>query len=138
MSYNGLLSFDVRGSYSSLNTYYLALVDKQFAKQQYKNLKKNFLIKRIFTGCKEFTYNTNKFITFDVDAGPIVLEMSPSGTAFLIGSATIFQDHSLRKKLLTTANIIGLSFSHKNKKHYLLSNIALVGEAIALAMKTSI
>lgn len=137
MSYNGTVMRPVRGSYSALNTYYLALVDKEFGEQQYKQLKRYFVMKKLFTGCREFLQSTNKFLAFDVDAGPILMGMSPSGTAFLIGSATIFQDHSLRKKLLTTADVIGFSVSFLAKKHYLLSNIAPVGEAIVLAMKTS-
>ena len=137
MSYDGVSLGGVRGSYSALNTYYLSFIDKQFAKKQYSQLKKHFLHKRILTGCKEYIYNTNKLITFDVDAGPIILDMSPSGTAFLIGCATVFHDFSLRKKLLRTASIVGMTFAFRNKRHYLLSNIAPVGEAIVLAMKTT-
>lgn len=137
MSYNGTVVKSVRGSYSSLSSYYLALVDKEFAEQQYGLLKKYFVIKKLFTGCREFMQSTNKFLAFDVDAGPILMDMSPSGTAFLIGSATIFQDQSLRRRLLITADVIGFSVSFLGKKHYLLSNVAPVGEAIVLAMKTS-
>ena len=138
ISYEGLTSTTIRGSYSALNTYYLALIDKAFAEKQYQILKKTFVIKRLLTGCREYPYNTNKFVTLDVDAGPIILDISPSGTAFLIGCATIFGDYKLRKRLLTTANIAGCTFTFNKKRHYLLSNLAPVGEAIVLAMKTSI
>ena len=137
MSYSGESLSPVRGSYSALNTYYLSLVDAPFAKEQYVLLKKNFLSKKIITGCKEYLQSTNEFISFDVDAGPIILGLSPSGTAFLIGCATAFGDLHLRKKLLTTANMAGITVVHNNKRHYMLSKIALVGEAIVLAMKTS-
>ena len=136
MSYEGRGLGAVRGSYSALNTYYLSLIDYFFAKKQYSCLKKSFLSTGIITGCKEYLQDTRKLITFDVDAGPIILGLSPSGTAFLTGCATAFGDFYLRKKLLVTANLAGISVSHNNKKHYLLSMVAPVGEAIMLAMKT--
>lgn len=72
----------------------------------------------------------------DVDAGPIIFGISPSGTAFGIGCATYFDDTELRNHLLKTAEIAGHTIAWDNKRHYLLANIALVGEAITLAMST--
>lgn len=65
------------------------------------------------------------------------MNLSASGTAFFIGCATIFNDKKLKKKLLRTAEIAGNSVCWKKKRHYLLSNIVPVGEAITLSMKTS-
>ena len=73
----------------------------------------------------------------DADAGPIVFNLSPSGTAFAIGPATYFNDTDFRKQLLKTAEIAGSTFRGWNTNHYLLANVALVGEAVALAMRTS-
>ena len=73
----------------------------------------------------------------DIDAGPIILNLSPSGTAFTIGCATYFGDKDFRSNLLRTAEIAGHTVKWGNKRHYLLANIALVGEAIALAMRTN-
>jgi hypothetical protein len=39
--------------------------------------------------------------------------------------------------MLKTAELAGFSISKNDQKHYLLANIALVGEAITLAMKTA-
>lgn len=72
----------------------------------------------------------------DVDSGPIIFGLSPSGTAFGIGCATYFNDWELRNGLLKTAEIAGHTVVWKGKRHYLLANIALVGEAITLAMRT--
>jgi hypothetical protein len=77
-------------------------------------------------------------IGFDIDAGPILLNLSPSGTAFGIGPATFFNDTTTRKALLKTAELAGSTITFKDKSHYLLANIALVGEAITLAMRTSV
>ena len=73
----------------------------------------------------------------DIDAGPILLNLSPSGTAFAIGSATYFNDMKFRISLLKTAEIAGHTVKWNKKRHYLLGDIALVGEAITLAMRTN-
>ena len=72
-----------------------------------------------------------------MDAGPIILELSPSGTAFFAGSSTFFNDYEVRKGILKTAEIAGHTIKMGDKRHYLLANVALVGEAIMLAMRTN-
>ena len=71
----------------------------------------------------------------DIDAGPILFELSPSGTAFMTGAATYFNDSSVRKDILRTAEFAGHSVRHNGKRHYLLANVALVGESIMLLGK---
>ena len=78
------------------------------------------------------------FIGFDIDAGPIIFGLGPSGTAFMAGSSTYFGDDNVRKEILTTAEIAGQTIKIGEKRHYLLANIALVGESIMLAMRTNI
>ena len=69
--------------------------------------------------------------------GQIIFNLSPSGTAFAIGCATSLGDMEFRSQLLKTAEIAGSTIRWFDKSHYLLANVALVGEAIALAMRTS-
>ena len=54
------------------------------------------------------------------------------------GPATYFNDTKVRKKLLRTAERAGSTVTIKDKSHYLMANIAIVGEAITLAMRTAI
>lgn len=126
----------IKGSYSSLNCYYLSLVDKGFAMEQYELLKKHF--KQIFpvAGIKEY-HDHSCWLGVDIDAGPIIMNLSSSGTAFAIGCATNLGDMEFRKQLLKTAEIAGSTISWLGQSHYLLANLALVGEAIALAMRTT-
>lgn len=126
----------VKGSYSALNCYYLSLVDPEFAKEQYNCLKKNFKQETLITGIKEY-HDKSCWLGMDIDAGPIIFNLSPSGTAFTIGCATSLADTEFRKQLLKTAEIAGSTVTWFGKSHYLLANIALVGEAITLAMRTS-
>ena len=129
-------SMPIRGSYASLSCYYLTYIDAEFAENQYKKMKEVFLQNNPATGITEYSDKTC-WLGFDIDVGPIILNLSPSGTAFAIGSATYFEDSELRNKLLKTAEIAGFSWTWNDQKHYLLANVALVGEAIVLAMRTS-
>ena len=126
----------VKGSYSALNSYYLSLIDESFAKSQYEQLKSLFWKDGIIPGLKEY-WDRTCYIGLDIDAGPILLELSPSGTAFFAGSATFFDDTSTRNKVLRTAETAGQTIKLGKKRHYLLANIALVGESIMLAMRTN-
>lgn len=101
----------------------------------YLKLKENFLQTKPFTGFREYV-NDSSWFGFDIDAGPIIFNLSPTGTAFGIGPATYFKDSIIRTGLLRTAEIAGSTVSLDNKSHYLLADLALVGEAITLAMRT--
>ena len=126
----------VKGSYSALNTYYLSLVDSGFAEEQYECLKKQFRQSFPFTGIREY-HDKSCWFGMDVDAGRIILNLSPSGTAFAIGCATSLDDMEFRNHLLKTAEIAGSTIRWFDKSHYLLADLALVGEAITLAMRTT-
>ena len=73
----------------------------------------------------------------DIDSGPILLELSPSGTAFFAGTATLFGDKEVCNGILRTAEFAGYTVGKGGNRHYLLANIALVGESIVLAMRTN-
>ena len=126
----------VKGSYSALNCYYLSLIETEFAKEQYECLKNNFKQAFPFYGISEY-HDRSCWLGMDIDAGPIIFNLSPSGTAFAVGCATSLGDMEFRSQLLKTAEIAGSTIRWFDKSHYLLANVALVGEAIALAMRTS-
>lgn len=133
---DGKTDAPVKGSYSALNCYYLTKIDETFAQEQYDRLKENFSQRFPASGIKEY-HDRSCWFGMDIDAGPIILNLSPSGTAFAIGSATYFGDNAFRNSLLKTAEIAGHTIRWGNKRHYLLADIALVGEAITLAMRTN-
>lgn len=134
--YDGASCVTIKGSYTALSCYYLTFIDVDFAKDQYERFKTLFLKKTPVTGFKEYSYKS-PVLAMDIDAGPIILGLSPSGTAFGIGPVTYFGDNDLRKRLLRTAEVAGSTVSGHGKSHYLLADIALVGEAITLAMRTA-
>ena len=126
----------IKGSYTALSCYYLTFVDKEFAHDQYKKLKVHFLQRKLITGFKEY-YDRRCWLGMDIDAGPIICNLSPTGTAFGVGSVTFFEDWDLRKSMLKTGEIAGTTWHSHGKSHYLLADMALVGEAIMLAMRTA-
>lgn len=132
-----MTSAPIKGSYSALNSYYLTQIDSDFAKDQYARLKSNFMRTSFLTGLREYR-SSNPILSLDVDAGPILLGLSPSGTAFVTGPATIYRDNTVRTGLLRTAEIAGNTVSWNNKRHYILADLSLVGEAIMLAMRTTL
>ena len=129
-------SLPILGAYSALNCYYLALIDEDFARSQYDLIKRYFVQAKGLAGIKEY-HDRSCWLGMSVDAGPILFNLAPSGTAFGIGCATYFDDTNLRKSFLKTAEIAGSSITKGDQTHYLLANIALVGEAITLAMRTT-
>ena len=127
----------IKGSYAALNCYYLTLIDRTFAKEQYDVLKSLFWKGGFFTGLKEY-HDRNCYVGLDIDAGPILFELSPSGTAFMAGPASFFDDVEVRNGILTTAEMAGHTVKWgKGMRHYLLAKVALVGESIMLAMRTN-
>ena len=126
----------VKGFYSALICYYLTFIDEAFAQEQYRLLKKGFMQGKLITGIREY-YDHPCWLGIDIDSGPIICNLSPSGTAFAIGAATYFVDFDFRNRLLKTGEIAGSTVRWRSSNHYLLANVALVGEAITLAMRTS-
>lgn len=133
---DGMDPLPVKGSYSALNCYYLTRIDRDFAREQYDLLKEHFLQTRPVAGIREYR-DRRCLVGMDIDAGPILLNLSPSGTAFAVGSATFFDDREVRTRLMKTAETAGFTVERKGKRHYKLADLALVGEAIMLAMRTA-
>ena len=133
---NAQIVLPVKGSYSALNCYYLSLVDPDFAREQYECLLRNFKQGFPVTGISEY-HDSFCLFGMDIDAGPIIFGLSPSGTSFAIGGATSLDDKQFREELLKTVEIGGSTIRWFDKTHYMVSDLALVAEAIILAMRTS-
>lgn len=129
----------VRGSYTALANYYLTLTDFQdFALDQYERMKKVFMVTEPYTGIKEYQRAKSAAISFDLNAGPMLYGLSTSGTAIAIGSATYFGDWQFRYNMLRTAEMGGQTIRSHGERHYRLAEVAAVGEAFVLAMRTNV
>lgn len=133
----------IRGSHSALICSYLALVDEDFAREQYQKmcnvLRKDatFMGKKI-CGVKEYLRKSPALKMMPGDAGLVVKGISAGGTAFALGAATFFDDWEFRYKMLRTAETVGGTKKEKGMRHYKISKLFLVGEATALAMRTNV
>ena len=133
----------VRGSCTALNCSYLALVDEDFAREQHRLMIKHmtktekFLGKTLF-GIKEYLTKSPNFALKAGDAGLIVKGISAGGTLFALCSATYFSDWKTRYELLRTAELVSGTVKEKGMRHYKMSEMFLVGEATALAMRTNV
>lgn len=132
---NQVEGMPVKGSYAALNCYYLSLIDEEYAREQYTRVKTQYWRGGLLPGLKEYR-DRPLFIGPDIDSGIILFGLSPSGTAFFAGPAAYFDDTAVSNDILTTAETAGHTIKFGHKRHYLLADIALVGEAIMLAMRT--
>lgn len=128
----------VRGSYTALSCSLLAsCANETFVSNQYGLFKKHFVKKSPVFGIREYL-DKSPTLSFDVDAGPILFGLSPSGSTFALGAATWLGDWEMRSRLLQTASIVGETIVNEaqNTCHYRLGEMAICGEAVALGMRT--
>jgi len=123
-----------RGSGAGWNSFFLYYVDPAFAIEQFANIRKHF-VKTLplgIMGIREFY--PGRLGHGDVDSGPVIFELSTSGTGFALAGARYTKDEELTAGILYTSEVAGFSLQWAGKRFYLLA--PLVGESIMLAMKT--
>lgn len=133
----------IRGSHTALICSYLSMVDEQLAREQYEKMLKLMRLEVTFMGKKvcgvrEELRKAQDFKLAPGDAGIVFKGLSGSGTVFVIGAATFFEDWEFRYQMLRTAEIAGGTKKQKGMRHYNIAEIFLVGEATALAMRTNV
>jgi hypothetical protein len=124
-----------RGCAAGWNSFYLPFFDEQLATQQFAALKKH-MVQRLWlgvTGIREYPPGVHGW--GDVDSGPVLFELSTSGTGFAIAGARRAGDTRLLQQLLDTAELVGFSVQGATGRRFLLA--PLVGDAIMLAMMTA-
>lgn len=132
---NGLLRFSpsqpARGSGAAWNAFYLPFIDEDVARDQTARTWATFGDTAFFGALHGLRERPRGIDTGgDVDSGPLILGVSPSATGFMLGAARLDGDGARVRGVLTTAELVGVSFGGR----YLFS--PLVGDAITLAAKT--
>lgn len=124
-----------RGSWAGWCSFYLPFIDEALAADQYGKLRRHLAEPLLFgaAGVREHARGVDG--GGDVDSGPVVWGISPSGTGFAIAGARRARDVELLDGLLTTAELFGSTVQWAGRRRYLLA--PLVGDAILLAMKTA-
>ncbi|MFH1169944.1 MAG: hypothetical protein V1704_00010 [Candidatus Vogelbacteria bacterium] len=123
-----------RGSHIGWNSFFLPLIDKEYANKQFERFKKEMLLQIPgFAAFKEYP----KFVLFkiDRDSGPVLFGLSPSATGFAVAGARYEKNGPLLSALLRSIEFFGISVTKDNERHYL--SLPIVSDAIMLAMKTA-
>ena len=121
-----------RASGAGWSTLYLHFVDSAFARAQFEEAERVFLFDAVPGLAAWREYPRGREGQGDVDSGPLVFGLSPSGTGFALAGATLYRSKA-RAGMLRTAEAAGLSVPWGGL-HYLLA--PLVGDAAVLAAKT--
>ncbi|HEY3450781.1 MAG TPA: hypothetical protein VGK67_30775 [Myxococcales bacterium] len=140
----GLVSFSLgrdgkpnqrsRGSGVGWNSFFLPMVDRAFAAEQFDRLRKHLVDRPLgIAGVREVRRGVR--VGGDVDSGPVLLGLSPSGTGFALAGARHASDARLLGEFLDTAELAGFTWQWNGERRYLLA--PFVGDAIVLAMKTA-
>ncbi len=123
-----------RGSNVAWNSFFMPLIDVNYANIQFERFKK-YMLRRIpgFAAIKE--YPSGDLFRMDCDTGPVIFGLGATATGFSVAGARWASDRMLLSELLRTIELAGTSVTKKNMKRYIVSPI--VGDAIMLAMKTA-
>lgn len=117
-----------RGSGAAWNSYFLPMIDRDFAREQQTALER--LVVRLPLGTAALRDGTSEG---DVDSGPLVFGISPAATGFAIAGARCFGNEELARALERTAEIVGMTVPTARGRSYLFA--PLVGDAVILAMR---
>lgn len=140
----GLVSFSLgrdgrpnqrsRGSGVGWNSFFMPFVDPAFAAGQFDRIREHLVDSPWgITGVREVRRGVD--VRGDVDSGPVLLGLSPSGTGFAMAGARRAGDVRLLGAFLDTAELAGFTWQWGGERRYLLA--PFVGDAIVLAMKTA-
>ena len=124
-----------RGSGAAWSVFYLSYADLDFAKEQYTSMHAVLASSALgpwVHGLREFPPGVDT--VGDVDSGPVVMGLSPSGTGFAMAGATLSGDTLFLRDILRTAELVGTTIDTRAGRRYALA--PLVGDAILLAMRT--
>lgn len=123
-----------RGSNIGWNSFFLPLVDEEYAKVQFERFKKHMF--RHFIGFAAFKeYPSGGWFRADRDAGLVVFGLGGTATGFSVAGARWTNDKNSLSSLLRSIELLGVSVTKGDEKRYLATPI--VGDAIMLAMKTA-
>lgn len=124
-----------RGCGMGWNSFYLGFVDPKFNREQYDVMKTVFAGRAggIVPGIREWPRGVRR--GGDVDSGPLIGGLTPSGTGFAIAGAVLNGDRAFLGDLLNTSEGAGFTVQWKGRRRY--ATAPLVGDAILLSMKTA-
>jgi hypothetical protein len=124
-----------RGSASGWASYFLPMLDKAFAREQFDLLRVHLAGSLgPFHGVREYHPNDPNAGFGDIDSGPVVV-WGVSATGFSMAGAKIHGHDDMLAGLASMSEAFGISIDDGDERRYISS--PLLGEAILLSMKTA-
>jgi len=123
-----------RGSGAGWMAYFLTFIDEAFAKAQFEALFRSFGSELPFGGYAIREWPPGVDRPGDVDSGPLVFGLSPSGTGFALAGPAFTGDGERLRAMLVPAEAVGTTVG-LSQRRYLFA--PLVGDAITLATRTA-
>lgn len=123
-----------RASGTALAAYFLALADPHLARPYFGSLRTHLAGSILGFGYVD-EYAAGEQGGGDIDSGPLIFGMSPSGTGFTIATARAFGDRSLYVSLARTAYLMGAPVTDGDERFFITGGP--LGNAIMLAMFTA-
>lgn len=124
-----------RGSHMGWNSFFMPLVDEEYARVQFGRFKKHML--QEFPGIAAFKeYPEGRWFTMDCDTGPVIFGLGGTATGFSAAGARWAKDAKLLSCLLRPVELLGVSATKENMRRYVA--LPVVADAIMLAMKTAV
>ncbi|MBL8922076.1 MAG: hypothetical protein JNJ54_24715 [Myxococcaceae bacterium] len=123
-----------RGSGAAWMAYFFTFIDEAFARAQFEALFRAFGVDVPLGAFAVREWPRGVDRPGDVDSGPLVLGLSPSGTGFALAGPAFTGDPARLRAMLRTAEAVGTSGGGAERR-YLLA--PLVGDAIVLATRTA-
>lgn len=129
--WNGRAAQPPRGSGSGWNSFFLFYADPDLATQQYQLLQEHYG-RDLWLGGYAINEWPDGGGWGDLDSGPLLLGMSPTGTSFGLAGAVYTGDEATAEGILFVGEAAGFSWPGWNGRHYLMA--PMVGDAILTAM----
>jgi len=123
-----------RASGTALAAYFLSLAEPELARPYFQSLRTHLAGSILGFGYVD-EYAPDERSSGDIDSGPLIFGMSPSGTGFTIASARTFGDRTLYVRLARTAYLMGAPVTRGDERYFVTGGP--LGNAIMLAMLTA-
>jgi hypothetical protein len=120
-----------RASGSAFAAYFLSIAGADLAKNLHTALQRQTTEILGFGGVREFV----KAGHGDVDSGPLVFGMSPSASAFMLGSSRAQRDRRSFRTIYASAHLFGMPIDNANSRNSVVGGP--VADAILAAMVTA-
>jgi len=123
-----------RASGTALAAYFLGMAEPELARPLFESLRTHLAGSILGFGYVD-EYAAGERGSGDIDSGPLIFGMSPSGTGFTIATSRAFGDRALYVSLARTAYLMGAPVARGDDRFFITGGP--LGNAIMLAMLTA-